>query len=93
MVAPGDRRPSECHEEAPKTPRPTAKLSGPGVRLSSERAGLCAACRHARAIVSAKGSEFWLCERSKTEPARFAKYPRLPVLRCEGFEGAESSGR
>lgn len=86
MVAPGDRKPSERHEEASQTPRPTAQLSGPGVRLSSERVGLCAACRHARAIVSAKGSEFWLCERSKADPSRFVKYPRLPVLRCGGFE-------
>ena len=50
------------------------------------RAGLCATCRHARAIRSAKGSEFWLCQRSLTEPGRFAKYPRLPMLRCAGAE-------
>jgi len=37
-------------------------------------------------IVSAKQSEFWLCERSTLEPKRFVKYPRLPVLRCAGFE-------
>jgi hypothetical protein len=49
------------------------------------RVGLCAACRHARTIRSAKNSEFWLCERSKTDP-RFAKYPPLPVRRCIGFE-------
>jgi hypothetical protein len=28
---------------------------------------------------------FWLCARSADDP-RFAKYPRLPVLRCPGFE-------
>jgi hypothetical protein len=50
------------------------------------RAGLCATCRHARSIRSAKGSEFWLCQRSTSEPARFAKYPRLPMLRCAGAE-------
>ena len=37
-------------------------------------------------IVSAKQSEFWLCERATREPDRFVKYPRLPVLRCAGFE-------
>jgi hypothetical protein len=52
------------------------------------RVGLCTLCRHARAIRSAKGSEFWLCERSKRD-ARFAKYPRLPVRACEGFERLE----
>jgi hypothetical protein len=55
-------------------------------RLS--RVGLCTLCHHARAIRSAKDSEFWLCERSKRE-AQFAKYPRLPVHACEGFERLE----
>ena len=50
------------------------------------RIGLCASCRHARTIRSSKGSEFWLCERSTTEPERFRKYPPLPVLRCAGYE-------
>jgi hypothetical protein len=54
------------------------------------RIGLCSICCHARAIRSAKGSEFWLCERSQTD-ARFAKYPRLPVRTCEGFERSETS--
>jgi hypothetical protein len=48
--------------------------------------GLCATCRHRRIVRSAKGSDFTLCERSFAEPARFAKYPRLPVLRCDGHE-------
>jgi len=52
------------------------------------RVGLCTACRHARRIVSAKGSSFWLCQRAVTEPERFAKYPRLPVSRCSGFDAA-----
>jgi hypothetical protein len=33
-----------------------------------------------------KGSRFTLCERSVREPARFPKYPRLPVLACAGYE-------
>jgi len=52
------------------------------------RLGLCSGCAHARSIRSAKGSEFSLCERSKTDP-RFTKYPRLPVRECAGFERAE----
>ncbi|HEY7969798.1 MAG TPA: hypothetical protein VID95_07360 [Candidatus Limnocylindrales bacterium] len=47
--------------------------------------GLCATCRHARPVVSARGSQFTLCERSRTDPA-YPRYPRLPVLACRGFE-------
>lgn len=49
------------------------------------KVGLCAECLHARRIVSAKGSEFWRCARSETDP-RFPRYPRLPVLQCQGYE-------
>ncbi|MEO7032686.1 MAG: hypothetical protein ABI548_02560 [Polyangiaceae bacterium] len=52
------------------------------------RVGLCASCAHARPIQSAKGSEFWLCERSTSDP-RFKKYPPLPVRSCLGFAPAE----
>jgi hypothetical protein len=47
--------------------------------------GLCASCRHARIVHSARGSHFYLCRLAETDP-RFAKYPRLPVLRCAGYE-------
>jgi hypothetical protein len=50
-----------------------------------ERAGLCASCVHARRIESDRGAIFWLCELSATDP-RFPKYPRLPVLACDGHE-------
>jgi hypothetical protein len=49
--------------------------------------GLCARCRHGRAVESARGSTFTLCEKAKTDPA-FPKYPRLPVVHCRGFEAA-----
>jgi hypothetical protein len=48
-------------------------------------AGLCHACRHARVVRSERGSEFTLCRLSRTDP-RFPKYPRLPVVACEGHE-------
>lgn len=48
------------------------------------RVGLCLDCSHARSVVSAKGSEFWLCQLAQTDP-RFKKYPPLPVIRCTGF--------
>jgi len=53
--------------------------------------GLCASCRFVRHVRSAKGSDFWLCRRAELEPERFAKYPRLPVLRCVGWEPTQSA--
>jgi hypothetical protein len=51
----------------------------------SEAGGLCARCANAREITSARGSSFVLCGLSRTD-GRFAKYPRLPVVACVGFE-------
>jgi GNAT superfamily N-acetyltransferase len=36
-------------------------------------------------IASARGSQFYLCERSRTD-ASYPRYPRLPVLTCAGYE-------
>lgn len=47
--------------------------------------GLCAACRHVRVTGNTRGSRFYLCQLSESDP-RFAKYPRLPVRVCAGFE-------
>lgn len=52
------------------------------------RVGLCAQCRHARRVDSAKGSTFWMCGRAATDP-RYAKYPPLPVVRCPGHEAGK----
>ena len=49
------------------------------------RVGLCADCRHAQRVESDRWSVFWRCELSASDP-RFPKYPRLPVLSCEGYE-------
>jgi hypothetical protein len=54
-------------------------------KAESDRVGLCLECRHMRLIRSDRGSTFFLCGRSATEP-EFPKYPRLPVLRCSGYE-------
>jgi hypothetical protein len=37
-----------------------------------------------REIRNDRGSVFLMCQLSKTDP-RFPKYPRLPVLTCEGY--------
>ncbi len=62
---------------APTPPRPPA--------------GLCDSCRHQRVVGNTRGSVFSLCERSRSEP-EFPRYPRLPVLRCSGFEPREEPG-
>jgi hypothetical protein len=48
-------------------------------------AGLCDSCLHQRIVRTTRGSEFSLCERSRTDPA-YPRYPRLPVLECRGHE-------
>ena len=49
--------------------------------------GLCRSCIHARVIRTPRGSTFYLCRLSETDP-RFAKYPRLPVVQCKGYAKA-----
>ena len=48
--------------------------------------GLCDSCRHQQVVRTTRGSSFSLCRRSKNEPDRFPRYPRLPVLRCPGYQ-------
>jgi hypothetical protein len=54
----------------------------------SQRAGLCASCVHAQIVTSSKGSTFYLCRLSETDPG-FRKYPVLPVERCSGYEKSD----
>jgi hypothetical protein len=51
-------------------------------------AGLCADCACGRRIESPRGSTFYLCERSSTDPS-FPKYPRLPALACPGYSSTQ----
>ncbi len=50
----------------------------------TDRAGLCASCRHAYVITSSKGSTFYRCTLSDVNPA-FPRYPALPVVACAGY--------
>jgi hypothetical protein len=52
-------------------------------------AGLCDSCVHQQTIRNTRGSEFSLCRRSRSEPERYPRYPRLPVLRCSGWEARQ----
>ncbi|MEA2410010.1 MAG: hypothetical protein QOC77_571 [Thermoleophilaceae bacterium] len=56
------------------------------------RAGLCDTCVHQRVVRNTRGSSFSLCQRSKTEPATYPRYPRTPVLECPGYEPRERGG-
>jgi hypothetical protein len=61
-------------------------------------AGICNRCRHQQVVRTTRGSAFSLCGRSRDEPERFPRYPRIPVLACPGLveraTGAEGdSGR
>lgn len=48
-------------------------------------AGLCENCRHVKKLANNRGSVFYMCEKAASD-SRFTRYPRLPVLRCEGYE-------
>lgn len=57
----------------------------------ARNAGLCADCIHARPVKSDRGSTFLLCELSARDP-KFPKYPRLPVLSCDGYKKKAATG-
>ncbi len=46
--------------------------------------GLCLDCLNVKVVRSDRGSVFYSCKLSATDP-RFPKYPRLPVLMCSGY--------
>ena len=54
--------------------------------IDAKAAGLCASCRHVR-VVATPRSQFLLCEKSLTDPT-YARYPRLPMHACPGYERA-----
>jgi hypothetical protein len=51
----------------------------------AETAGLCDTCRHLKVIRNDRGSVFYLCRLSFTDP-RFPRYPAIPVVACPGYE-------
>lgn len=59
------------------------KFAGPATPDCPPQAGLCAGCRHRR-LQRGGRSLFIRCALAKTDPA-FPRYPRLPVLLCDGF--------
>jgi hypothetical protein len=51
--------------------------------------GLCRRCAHAQIVASSRGSRFYLCRLSYTNPA-FPRYPPLPVVQCTGFVASDT---
>jgi hypothetical protein len=49
-------------------------------------AGLCDRCTHQRLVATTRGPIYSLCERSRSQPEAYPRYPRLPVLECRGYE-------
>jgi hypothetical protein len=62
----------------------SAAMSEPTADAAA-RAGLCASCAHVQIVASSRGSIFYMCRLSETNPA-FKRYPSLPVLACPGYE-------
>jgi hypothetical protein len=65
-------------------PTPPSRSLNPASPLPS-RAGLCDSCAHQQEVRNTRGSVFSLCLLSRSDPA-YPRYPRLPVLECDGYE-------
>jgi propionyl-CoA synthetase len=52
--------------------------------------GLCAACQHAKLNETRRGTAYLRCMRAAWD-TRLVRYPRLPVVRCVGFDPADRS--
>jgi hypothetical protein len=62
-----------------------ARRAAQVTRTAPLRFGLCDDCRHQRLVRSGRGSVFTMCLLARTDPT-FPKYPRVPVVECDGFE-------
>jgi len=61
----------------------------PSPPSASNQIGLCQNCVHQRVHENARGSRFYQCGRA-SDDTTYARYPRLPVLRCTGFEASDT---
>lgn len=62
---------------------PPPGASGP-VADPRDPVGLCRTCAHSHQVPS-RTSTFWRCGLAASDP-RFPRYPRLPVVRCAGWQ-------
>jgi propionyl-CoA synthetase len=47
--------------------------------------GLCAGCRHAKLNETRRGTAYLRCARATWDDS-LPRYPRLPVVKCAGFQ-------
>lgn len=80
----GNTKLDQCQPPTPMRYSARVKDDDPA-GSEQHRIGLCFDCLHAQKIESARGSLFYRCQRSDTDPS-FPKYPRLPVIQCRGYE-------
>lgn len=59
-------------------------------RADAAKAGLCASCKQVQVNKSDRGPVYYFCRLSASD-ARFPKYPRLPMVTCEGYEKEEGT--
>jgi hypothetical protein len=59
-------------------------IHGTTAGVNTPDAGLCDTCEHSKCVESPRGSGFRLCL-LHIRDARYAKYPRLPVIQCSGY--------
>lgn len=52
--------------------------------------GLCESCAYMKEMRNDRGSVFLMCRLSKAD-SRYPKYPRLPVLSCDGYRNRTDS--
>ncbi len=60
-------------------------MQNPKSQMQNATVGLCATCAYARAVAHPHGGEpYWRCGKHD-EDKTFPKYPRLPVVACNGY--------
>lgn len=47
--------------------------------------GICGVCTHAEIIAAKNAAEYLRCSLHDQSPAKFKKYPSLPLIACDGF--------
>lgn len=67
-----------------------ADSAADGWRKLAVAPGLCADCLHARVNETRRGTAYLRCALA-TADNRFARYPRLPVTECAGYDPSVTS--
>ncbi|MFM7160131.1 MAG: hypothetical protein ACKO3P_07155 [Planctomycetaceae bacterium] len=62
----------------------------PGVQSIYSR-GLCPGCHWSRLVISGRGSQFLLCNKT-FQDSRFPKYPPQPIAMCSGYLAQSEGG-